>query len=130
MAAKNVRPALLFLVLGGIAACGSAPPQNPRDVADANDTGRILPASSPGEQSILKEVGQLPPGTPQTFGDSVVVAEPIYSAASDRSCRALHITRDSGKQVRQRLTCSDGNGWFFVPDVLGLEASEASPERP
>ena len=28
-----------------------------------------------------------------------------------------------GGQVRQRLACSDGKGWFFVPDVLGLEAA-------
>ena len=117
-----MRAALLVLLCGVAFGCAGEKP-NPRDAADANDTGSTLPARSPSEQSILQQVAQLPAGSPRTLGDAVVVADPAYHAASGRTCRALAITHGKAKQVAHRLACSEGAAWFFVPDVLGLEAT-------
>jgi hypothetical protein len=109
-----------FLMLAGAAfGCGGGPKPNPRDTADANDTGRTLPARSSSEENVLRQAAGLPAGTPHTVGDVVVVAEPAYQAASGRTCRSLSIT-DRKKAVTHRLACTEGKTWFFVPDVLGL----------
>jgi hypothetical protein len=121
---RIVRHASLMPLLASLAlACGGGDKPNARDAADANDTGRTLPARSASEQNILQQVAQLPAGSPRTFGDSVVVAEPAYNAASGRTCRALSITRGKQGQASHRLACTEGKAWFFVPDVLGLEAT-------
>jgi hypothetical protein len=105
------------------AACGGGARPSPRDAADAADTGGTLPARSASEQSILQQVPQLPAGATRTVGDSQVIAEPAYHSASGRTCRALSITEGKQKQASHRLACTEGKTWFFVPDVLGLEAT-------
>jgi hypothetical protein len=102
-------------------ACGGGHRSRAQDVTDANDTGRVIPAGTPTERAILAQLGQLPPGSRRALGDGSVVAEPAYHAASGRLCRALQMTEPGQRKVRQRLACSDGRQWFFVPDVLGLE---------
>lgn len=103
--------------------CGSAPKPAPRDAADANDTGGTVPARNPNEQTILQQLDRLPAGVPRSFGNATVVADAAYtSAASGRTCRALRIGQDK-QAARQRLACTEGQAWFFVPDVLGLEAA-------
>jgi hypothetical protein len=91
---------------------------NPRDVADANDTGGTLPAEDDVDRAVLRELAQLPSGSPRQFGSKSVVAEAPYTAASGRSCRALHFTTTARASV-SRLACNDGKSWFFVPDVFG-----------
>src|SRR5687768_2068742 len=54
---RIVRSGLFMMLLAGLAfGCGSGEKPNPRDAADANDTGATLPARSPSEQSILQQV--------------------------------------------------------------------------
>jgi len=111
--------------LAASAACSSAPPPSARDVADANDTGRTLSPSSEGERELLRRISQLPAGTPQRVGDESVVAEPPYTAASGRTCRALSLTSGKTGKVFHRVACSGGgNAWFFVPDVFGANGAE------
>ncbi len=113
----------MMLLAGALLSCGGGAKPNPRDAADANDTGGTLPGRTASEQNILQQVAQLPPGSAKTIGDSVVIAEPAYYAASGRTCRALSITQGQRKQASHRLACTDGRAWFFVPDVLGLQTA-------
>jgi len=113
----------MMLLGAALLGCGGGEKPNPRDAADANDTGRTLPARSASEQTILRQVADLPAGTAQTVGEVVVIAAPAYHAASGRTCRALSISRRESKQASHRLACTEGKAWFFVPDVLGLEPS-------
>jgi hypothetical protein len=106
-----------------LAACSSAPPASARDVADANDTGRRVAATSDSDRALLNQLSALPNGRPQRVGDATVIADAPYSAASGRNCRALHLTTSHSNQTK-RLACSDGQLWFFVPDVFHGEGSE------
>lgn len=101
-------------------ACSSAPAPSARDVVDANDTGRTLSGSSEGERALLARVAKLPSGSAQHVGGASVVAEQPYAAASGRTCRALHISAAPARPAQHRLACSNGESWFFVPDVFGL----------
>ena len=109
--------ALLLLLLP--LACSSVRQPSARDVADANDTGRAVPAVNATERQVLARVAGLPSGTAIQIGDATVNAEAPYVAASARSCRALHITSSASRQARDRLACNDGRAWFFVPDIFG-----------
>jgi hypothetical protein len=109
--------ALLLLLLP--LACSSVRQPSARDVADANDTGRAVPAVGATERQVLARVAGLPSGTATRVGDATVNAEALYSAASARSCRALHITLSASRPPVHRVACSDGKAWFFVPDVFG-----------
>jgi len=88
-------------------------------VADANDTGRAVPAVSATERQVLSQVAGLPSGIATRIGDASVNAEAPYAAASARSCRALHITLSASQQTLHRVACNDGRAWFFVPDIFG-----------
>ena len=82
--------------------------------------GRVVPPRTAGEKQLLSQVGRLPTGAPRTLGDETVVADAAYdSAVTGRTCRNLRIGR-SGSVPRQRVACTEGQGWFFVPDVLGV----------
>jgi hypothetical protein len=105
-------------LLALITACSSAPQHNPRDVADANDIGRTLPAANGDERAILRSLPRLPDNVATRFGELLVKAEPIYAAASGRKCRALSWTI-GGRSMGRRLACTNGPEWFFVPNVLG-----------
>jgi hypothetical protein len=96
-----------------------------RDVADANDTGRTVPAASVTERQVLDRVAGLPNGTATQIGDATVSAEAPYAAASARSCRALHIMSNGSKQSLHRVACNDGRAWFFVPDIFGSAVAGA-----
>lgn len=106
-----------------LAACSSRPVLSARDASDANDTGATLGAKSEGERELLKEAASLPSGAPRRVGGATVVAEAPYAAASGRTCRALHVTLRE-HQASQRLACTDGRAWFFVPDVFGASSTE------
>jgi hypothetical protein len=108
----------------GLAACASAPPASPRDVADSNDTGRSVNARSNIEKEVLKAIPSLASSKPQQVAGATVVAEPAYVAASGRTCRALSINAQSKADRGHRLACTNGGAWFFVPDVFGLETSQ------
>lgn len=110
-----------------LVACSSGPVPSPRDVADANDTGRTLDARSATERALLVEAASLPSGTQRRVGGATVVADAAYAAASGRTCRVLHITEAAAK-VMDRLACSDGKSWFFVPDVFGASGTSAAAE--
>jgi hypothetical protein len=97
--------------------CSAPPPISPRDAADANDTGRRVVPSTAGERDLLTQVARLPSGGSQRIGQTTVVAEDPYQAASGRICRALRVTQEKNRAV-QRLACTDGKSWFFVPDVF------------
>jgi len=123
-AAERRGPWSLLLLLP--LACSSAPQPSARDVADANDTGRSLAAKSDDERALLGKLAALPSGQPHRFGATTVVAEAAYTAASGRTCRALHLTRASTQVSHDVLACKNGNAWSFVPDVF---AGEYDAER-
>ena len=100
-------------------ACSSVRQPTARDVADANDTGRTVPAVSATERQVLDRVAGLPSGVATKIGDATVNAEAPYAAASARSCRALHITSSASRQPLHRVACNEGRAWFFVPDIFG-----------
>lgn len=109
---------LAGLLLVAALGCSPATVVSQRDVADANDTGRTLPAEDDADRALLRELTHLPSGSPRRFGSKSVVAEAPYTAASGRSCRTLHFTTTTRAPV-SRLACNDGKNWFFVPDVFG-----------
>jgi hypothetical protein len=104
-------------------ACAAQPQPSPRDVADANDTGRRIAPSNEGERAILHRLQQLPSGAPQHVGNVTVLAEQPYHAASGQTCRPVHVT-EAKSAARHRLACSDGKSWFFVPDIFGNNSAE------
>ena len=110
---------LCMMVVGCFNACTSAPVLSARDAADANDTGQTLGAKSESERALLRELPSLPSGSSRRIGDSSVVASLPYAAASGRTCRSLAITPAGAGKTRRQLACTDGNDWFFVPDVFG-----------
>lgn len=113
---------LIWLVL--CSACASSPTATPRDLANANDTGRKLAARSADDRALLAELSSLPQGAPKHLGHETVVADAIYAAASGRSCRVLHLTQEPGSSTVQRLACSDGHEWFWVPNVFADAGAE------
>lgn len=113
----------LMPFIASLSACAAQPPPSPRDVADANDTGMRLAANGDGERALLRELPKLPSGASQRVSDATVVAEPAYQAASGQTCRALHVTHGNAS-ARHRLACTDGQSWFFVPDVFGSNSPE------
>ena len=115
--------ALLLLLLP--LACSSVRQPTARDVADANDTGRAVPAVSATERQVLSRVAGLPSGIATRIGDATVNAEAPYAAASARSCRALHITLSTSQQTLDRVACNDGRVWFFVPDIFGAPGANS-----
>jgi hypothetical protein len=102
-----------------LVACSSGPSASARDVADANDTGRTLAGKSESERALLSEAGTLPSGTQRRIRSTTVIADAPYSSASGRTCRVLHVSEVAAKRPAERLACSDGKSWFFVPDVFG-----------
>ncbi len=119
--------ALCALTLMG---CAGAPPPEPRAIEDANDTGRTVDARSGAETEVLRAVPTLPVRQPRRIAGLVVTADSAYSAASGRTCRALSINPAANKPSQgstQRLACTSGDAWFFVPDVFGeTDETEAS----
>jgi hypothetical protein len=95
-----------------------------RDAADANDTGRKLEAKGESERALLTQLATFPTGTARRVGDLSVRAEAPYPAASGRTCRELHISSGQAGTQRERLACTDGRSWFFVPDVLARGKEE------
>lgn len=112
-----------MVLMASFSACAAQPQPNPRDVADANDTGGRLAPSGEGERALLRQLPKLPSGAPQRVGAVSVLAEPPYQAASGQTCRALHLTQAKASD-RHRLACTDGKSWFFVPDVFGSNSAE------
>ena len=123
-ATRRLTTVVLHVLLVG---CSSSPKYSPRDTADANDTGATLSAKSELERALLRRAATLQTGTRQAFGESTVVAEAPYAAASGRTCRTLHVER--GRAASHRLACSEGATWFFVPDVFGSEADGVLEQR-
>ena len=103
--------------------CAATPTPTAREVADANDTGRTVSAESDTERTLLAQVASFTTGTARRLGNATVVAEAPYTSASGRTCRALHLTTENPHNTLHRLACSDGQAWFFVPDVFGIAAS-------
>jgi hypothetical protein len=118
-----VRSSGLSSVLLAIA-CSSQPAASASDIASANDTGRTVTATNDGERALLKEVANLPSGASRQVQGLTVRAGKTYAAASGRTCRALTVTSSGSKAPTERLVCSDGASWFFVPDVMGGTGSE------
>lgn len=110
---------LLHLLLGSsLAACSSIVAANPRDVADANDTGNAIGAKDASESRMLQRLPALPTGKPERVGQVSVTADAPYSAASGRTCRALSVRPEPAQPAVLRLACTKGGPWFFVPDVF------------
>jgi len=110
---------LLILLTGSaLAACSSAVAANPRDVADANDTGNAIGAKDASERSVLERLPALPTDRTERIGALSVTAAAPYAAASGCTCRALAVRPNSGQPPVSRLACTKGGAWFFVPDVF------------
>lgn len=104
--------------------CSARPTVSPRDSADAADTGAKLPGANADERALLAGLPGLRSGKAQRVRDLSVLADEPYEAASGRQCRALQVQAVGGTHNARRLACSDGSGWFFVPDVFGSSAGE------
>jgi hypothetical protein len=102
----------------------SKPITSARDAADANDTGRTLAARTEAERTVLLKLATLPDNSPQRVGDLTIVAEPRYDAASGRTCRAVHLKSAAPSGSNDRLACTDGGPWFFVPSVFAASTAE------
>lgn len=113
------------LILAFASGCASKPAPSPRDLADANDTGQFTTASSAEERAILAKLPTLPAGSGERVGAAVVLAEPPYTSASGRKCRAIHLER-AGTSTVHRLACQNAEGWAFVPDVFGFASAAGS----
>jgi hypothetical protein len=102
--------------------CSRPQQLSPIDVSDASDMGRALGGETEGERQLLKRLSGLPSSAPQRVGATTVVAEPPYTAASGRTCRALHLT--IAAHTSHKLACRHEASWFFVPDVFGATTKE------
>lgn len=89
-----------------------------RDVADANDTGALAASSSVADRRTLALIAGAPTHGVQHLVGGKVVVDPPYQSASGRLCRLVHGERAGSNTSRERLACSDGRAWFFVPDVF------------
>lgn len=119
----RTRFACVCAVTALLFACSSTPLASARDIADANDTGPLLAGKSASDRALLGQLSGLPSGTPRRIGNELVVAEAPYSAASGRRCRVVHLSEAPAKSAISRLACSDGESWFFVPDVTDDDGS-------
>ena len=102
------------------AGCGAGTPEpDAQAVRDAADTGGTVEPSSAEEQKVLDGLSDLAPGKTHNVGSLRVVADRPYFAASGRTCRRVTMTPGSGKaSAATRLACTEGQKWFFVPDVF------------
>ena len=124
MVCSGQRAALLLTTVFAVAACGGrgrrvyAPDR--QGVEDSHDAGgRVAPVSGE-DQQLLERLGEMPSeGSVQIGAHEYQVGAP-YHAANGRQCRSVVGQGDDSKATR-RLSCSEGNGWFFVPDVFGRE---------
>ena len=105
-------------------ACTAQRPPSARDVADANDAGRTLSPKTANERLLLHQLSALPNGRARRIGDASVVADAPYHAASGHTCRALQMTPGGARAADHRLACTDGRGWFFVPNVFASTRAE------
>jgi hypothetical protein len=124
MVRRQANRGLRAVALTLLTACASSPALNPRDVADANDTGRTLAPASQSERELLHRMPELPAGPALRIGDDSVAAEAAYTAASGRTCRAVRLTASKTGKTSHRVACNDGGSWFFVPDVFGGNSTE------
>ena len=108
--------ALALPALLGVA-CGGARHATSIELANANDTGSTVKAETEVEREILKALPSLPSGVSRPVRGTAVIAQPAYTAASGRTCRALELG-PAGRRPSSRLACSDGGAWFFVPGVF------------
>jgi len=111
-------PKLLVASLLAVA-CSNGPAINARDAADANDTGATLLGRTEQERTLLRELPRLPTGPTRSLAGLSVTADAPYPTASGRTCRALHLRATSATTGTDRLACTEGAAWFFVPDVFG-----------
>lgn len=70
---------------------------------------------------MLSALPTLPSGQPRRVAAATVVAEPAYTAASGRTCRAVQLSSATSTRTSHRLACTSGRDWFFVPDVFGAD---------
>ena len=104
------RGGLLVALSLGAAACGGAPPAGAW-------TPELSPsqveASTQAEAAVLQRAPTLPTDTPVDVNGQQVTANAIYSAASGRQCRRLHLAGEP------RLACESldaaAPSWVFVP---------------
>jgi hypothetical protein len=110
--------------LAAVLACSARPVASARDMADANDTGATLEGRTEDERAVLAQLPRLPTGKPQRVRGTSVVADEPYEAASGRRCRTLHLQDGAQPNFTDRLACTNGKQWFFVPNVFGPSGGE------
>jgi hypothetical protein len=118
--------ALLAVIISALAAaCASSPAKgaDAQMLTDAADRGRTIEPGSDAERTVLQQLDHLAPDQPRTVGTTTVIAGREYAAASGRRCRTVHITDSKSHASQRHLACRDGNGWFYVPDVLPVAAA-------
>jgi hypothetical protein len=108
-------PAVL-MIAWLVGSCGGAHSGEHAGV-DTPGGGVVEPATA-AERQVLEALDTLPAGTARRFGNSVVVAEAPYFAASGRRCRGLTITPAGGRPGARRLACRQDGRWLYVPMVL------------
>lgn len=118
-ARRALVPCVLLVVLSAGCRSGRGSARHPdrQETLDANDVGTVLSDVDADERAALARLPELHDGKVATVGKWKVVAEPVYVAASGRSCRRVSFV--SGTEGEERLACTEGGAWFFVPDVFG-----------
>jgi hypothetical protein len=117
----------LWLAALWLACCSTRQPPRPvHPGLDGSDERGVVSPATDTERAVLERLGSLAPGQREQVRGVAVVAEPAYAAASGRSCRRLALGPSGGNASEARLACSEGKGWFFVPNVFASPA-EGSP---
>jgi hypothetical protein len=105
----------LPLALALMSCSGSAPP--PETAAAPARAGGTIPPANSAEKEILLRIDQMPARAAVRVQGLTVIADYPYVAASGRTCRRITQTSSSGASA-ERLACSDGRTWFYVPTVF------------
>ena len=116
-----IRPLLVLALLAPatLYACGSTHTPGDRSYAASVAPGTRAPTGDL-EKSILARLPSLTAGQSESIqGHQVTVGE-SYDAASGRTCKSIQV---SGPSQSQSLACLMPEGWAYVPQVMGAEAS-------
>jgi hypothetical protein len=119
--------ALFAVILSALSmACASSLPKgtDAQMLTDAADRGGKLEPGSAAERTVLQQLDALAANQPRTVGATTIVAGPEYAAASGRRCRTVRLADSKGHASQTHLACRDGNGWFYVPDVLAVAKAQ------
>lgn len=102
-----------LFTLALLTACGASEPREADVFHDPALRPGVVQPSGTAEAGLLEQLASNPdPGT-IAVGEQSFTLEPVYAAASGRTCRGVQ----SGEA--RRVACEANDGWHFVPSVTG-----------